>query len=178
MRKSSKVKCEDCEFWISTGEKKLPRGTMFSLSSFYNQTLGYCMSDECGQDTIGYTGDGRGHKMSRRGEILRYCRFFELNRNEKSSVRSAKSEVCEDPNLNAEITCLSKAIHHPKRELAIPHLAGDSKASFQQDSRKPEQNQKGDFYCKKCSKALDVVGYVYGIVPCDNCGYLNWVESE
>ena len=44
--------------------------------SFAYRNVGTCLSDEKGEDTSGYTGDARGHKMTRVGETLRWCKRF------------------------------------------------------------------------------------------------------
>lgn len=70
-----KVKCEDCRHWSDSGRKTKRRRAMFSLSYNY-VSVGSCMSDKCAEETLGYTGIASGHKMTRYGEILRYCKHY------------------------------------------------------------------------------------------------------
>ena len=70
-----KVQCGKCQFWQNRNIQRLKRGAMFSLSHNY-EYVGYCMNDEAGANTSGYTGNPRGHKMSRREKAWRHCRFF------------------------------------------------------------------------------------------------------
>lgn len=74
----SKVKCKDCVFWLFCYKtKRSKRGAMVSLSFNYEDvSVGICTSGKCAEETSGYTGLGRGHKMRRIGGILRYCTFF------------------------------------------------------------------------------------------------------
>jgi len=74
----SKVKCEDCAFWLFCYKKRrLKKGAMISLSFNYEEvSVGVCTSGKCAAETSGYTGLSSGHKMNRIGETLRYCAFF------------------------------------------------------------------------------------------------------
>lgn len=79
-----KVKCEDCANWMFSHEQSMRKGNyMFSFSFAYKKVRkGHCMSDKCGEETSGYTAIESGHKMSREGSKLRYCRFFEPKKTE------------------------------------------------------------------------------------------------
>ena len=74
----TKVKCEDCAHWMFSHEQLMRKGGyMFSFSFAYKKVKkGYCMCGKCGENTSGYTGITSGHKMTREGGKLRYCRFF------------------------------------------------------------------------------------------------------
>ena len=75
----SKVKCRNCRFWFHTDTvKRRDRKYVVSFSFAYKTVeKGDCQNDACGAETSGYTGMTSGHKMSRLGNIERYCRFFE-----------------------------------------------------------------------------------------------------
>lgn len=70
-----KVKCENCGYWLSSNITRKDPKQMFSFHWAYNRTIGICLSDKCGDETAGYTGDSS-NKMSRIGNIERYCKFF------------------------------------------------------------------------------------------------------
>ena len=70
-------KCEDCRWWVDAKRKGRDTRYMFSLSSTYTRKLGSCDNQKCSEETLGYTGLPQGHKMSRVGNIERYCKFFE-----------------------------------------------------------------------------------------------------
>jgi hypothetical protein len=69
-----KVKCEDCGFWLFK-DKRRNHAYIVSFSFAY-RAVGTCLSDKKGEDTLGYTGGTQGHKMTRVGETLRWCKRF------------------------------------------------------------------------------------------------------
>jgi len=75
----TKVKCEDCRFWLFSHEQRMRKGNYIVSFSFSYETVrkGNCLNDKCANETGGYTGSSSGHKMAREGSKERYCRYFE-----------------------------------------------------------------------------------------------------
>ncbi|MHA1333279.1 MAG: hypothetical protein ACTSPL_04290 [Candidatus Odinarchaeia archaeon] len=71
-----KVRCINCKFFLP---RRLVRDTKYPLSLVY-LTKGICLNEACAEETLGWSGSSRSNKMSRIGEVDRYCKFFKENK--------------------------------------------------------------------------------------------------
>lgn len=69
-----KVKCLDCRHFTKSSKGYTPKSYGFIRRT---RPKGWCDNDEQLEETSGYTGMASGHKGSRLGDTLRWCKFFE-----------------------------------------------------------------------------------------------------